>query len=161
MSKMSKSQSFVQFHQSLLNSLISQCKNQLSAAYLYKEPNNTDKASQLNTIHYDNLEQERAQILISKLETLAEDINAEDENQSLGEKTIELLVAHFPTLMPTVPRDLLWFFGGNCLHFMGEEEISYFQELEEEYFDADNTENYSELRAKASNISFITKNKIE
>jgi hypothetical protein len=30
-----------------------------------------------------------------------------------------------------VPRDLLWFFGGDCLHYMPDEEIGLFQELDE------------------------------
>ena len=32
---------------------------------------------------------------------------------------------------PTFPRQLLWFFGGDCLHFMSDEEIAQFQQLEE------------------------------
>ncbi|MFO1388052.1 PA2817 family protein [Cellvibrio sp.] len=41
------------------------------------------------------------------------------------------IVAVYPHLMPLVPRDLLWFFGGDCLHYMPDEEISVFQTLDE------------------------------
>ena len=41
-----------------------------------------------------------------------------------------LFVTH-PDFAPTLPRDLLWFLGGECLHFMPDEEIRLYQELEE------------------------------
>ena len=34
--------------------------------------------------------------------------------------------------MAILPRDLLWFFGGDCLHYMPDEEISLFQQLDEQ-----------------------------
>ena len=37
----------------------------------------------------------------------------------------------FPEFAPTFPRQLLWFFGGECLHYMAYEEIDQFQQLEE------------------------------
>jgi len=36
-----------------------------------------------------------------------------------------------------VPRDLLWFFGGDCLHFMPDDEIAVFQQLEERRYEAE------------------------
>jgi len=46
-----------------------------------------------------------------------------------------LLVARlfdtFPEFAPTFPRQLLWFFGGDCLHYMADEEITRFQQLDE------------------------------
>ena len=33
-----------------------------------------------------------------------------------------------------MPRDLLWFFGGDCLHFMPDDEIEMYQALEERRF---------------------------
>lgn len=32
---------------------------------------------------------------------------------------------------PTFPRELLWFLGGDCLHFMPDEEIAVYQQLED------------------------------
>jgi len=36
-----------------------------------------------------------------------------------------------------LPRDLLWFFGGDCLHFMPDEEIAFYQALDELRFSAE------------------------
>jgi hypothetical protein len=48
-----------------------------------------------------------------------------------GQQLFCQIVAAYPHLMPLVPRDLLWFFGGDCLHYMPDEEIRIFQELDE------------------------------
>lgn len=48
-----------------------------------------------------------------------------------GQQLFCRTVAAYPHLMPLVPRDLLWFFGGDCLHYMPDEEIRIFQELDE------------------------------
>lgn len=48
-----------------------------------------------------------------------------------GQQLFCRIVAAYPHLMPLVPRDLLWFFGGDCLHYMPDEEIRAFQELDE------------------------------
>ena len=48
-----------------------------------------------------------------------------------GQQLFCRIVAGYPHLMPLVPRDLLWFFGGDCLHYMPDEEISVFQQLDE------------------------------
>lgn len=41
------------------------------------------------------------------------------------------IFTHVPQLTPAIDRDLLWFFGGECLHFLTDEEISLFQQLDE------------------------------
>lgn len=48
-----------------------------------------------------------------------------------GQQLFCRIVAAYPHLMPLVPRDLLWFFGGDCLHYMPDEEIRIFQQLDE------------------------------
>ncbi|NQZ32107.1 MAG: dehydrogenase [Oceanospirillaceae bacterium] len=61
----------------------------------------------------------------------------------------------YPDLAPLLPRDLLWFFGGDCLHFMPDEEIVVFQRLDEMRHEAlsNNTDfNYPLERAKLLNL---------
>lgn len=45
---------------------------------------------------------------------------------------IARLFTTYPELAPAFPRQLLWFFGGDCLHYMPDEEIERFQLLEDE-----------------------------
>src|SRR6056297_1230822 len=48
-----------------------------------------------------------------------------------GPPLIHRLFTTYPEIAPLLPRQLLWFFGGDCLHFMPDDEIAQFQELEE------------------------------
>jgi len=36
-----------------------------------------------------------------------------------------------PQVAPLIDRELLWFFGGDCLHFLTDEEINQFQRQDE------------------------------
>lgn len=62
------------------------------------------------------------------------------------------VVGSYPHLMPLLYRDLLWFFGGDCLHFMPDEEIIVFQRLDEQREEAKEQQapfSYKEARAKS------------
>lgn len=62
------------------------------------------------------------------------------------------VVGSYPHLMPLLYRDLLWFFGGDCLHYMPDEEIAVFQHLDEQREDAKQQQvafSYKEARAKS------------
>lgn len=54
----------------------------------------------------------------------------------LGQDLISQIFHRYPQIAHLVPRDLLWFFGGDCLHFMPDEEIELFQRLDERRFQA-------------------------
>ncbi len=47
-----------------------------------------------------------------------------------GPALVERLFVTYPDFTPSFPRDLLWFLGGECLHFMPDSEISLYQELD-------------------------------
>ncbi len=53
-----------------------------------------------------------------------------------GQELLCKIVAGYPQLMHLLPRDLLWFFGGDCLHYMPDEEIKLFQLLDEQRHEA-------------------------
>ncbi|MFC0710180.1 PA2817 family protein [Azorhizophilus paspali] len=59
------------------------------------------------------------------------------EDRHLGQDMICQVFHRYPQIAHLVPRDLLWFFGGDCLHFMPDEEIALYQELDERRFDAE------------------------
>ena len=48
-----------------------------------------------------------------------------------GPALIFRLFETYPDFVPTFPRELLWFLGGECLHFMPDEEIAVFQQLDD------------------------------
>jgi len=61
------------------------------------------------------------------------------------------VVGAYSHLMPLLYRDLLWFFGGDCLHFMPDDEIAIFQRLDEQREEAKQQRvpfSYKEARAK-------------
>ena len=45
-----------------------------------------------------------------------------------GQALTSRLFTTYPDFAPLFPRALLWFFGGECLHFMAEEEIVAYQQ---------------------------------
>ena len=59
-----------------------------------------------------------------------------DENLYLGQDLICQIIHRYPQIAHLVPRDLLWFFGGDCLHYMPDEELQMFQALDERRYEA-------------------------
>ena len=48
-----------------------------------------------------------------------------------GPVLIARIFTTYPDIAPQLPRQLLWFFGGDCLHYMPDDEIDQFQQLED------------------------------
>lgn len=74
---------------------------------------------------------------------------------SRGPELIERLFTTYTEFAPTLPRELLWFFGGDCLHYMPDDEIAQFQQLEDMRLEAASrgeTFNLLEARAKLLNL---------
>ena len=59
------------------------------------------------------------------------------KSQYLGQDLMSQVILRYPQIAHLVPRDLLWFFGGDCLHFMPDEELDMYQALEERRFEAE------------------------
>ena len=53
-----------------------------------------------------------------------------------GPGLIALLFGSCPHLAPVFPRELLWFFGGDCLHYLSDTELEAFQILDEKRVEA-------------------------
>ena len=62
---------------------------------------------------------------------------APEEYAYLGQDLLSQIFSRYPQIAHRVPRDLLWFFGGDCLHFMPDEELDLYQALEERRFEAE------------------------
>jgi hypothetical protein len=68
------------------------------------------------------------------LRELADGFHALGESGDIYTLGPELVTRLFDThtdFAPTFPRELLWFFGGDCLHYMADEEIAQCQQLDE------------------------------
>ncbi|MGH1374671.1 MAG: PA2817 family protein [Cellvibrionaceae bacterium] len=120
---------YFQFHQSLLKNLYQLTEQTLDESHRSQED----------------------QTLIEQLAQLS---NANAINESfiaIGQQVICRIVAAYPHIAPQTPRDLFWLFGGDCLHYMPDEEIAKYQRLDELRFDAEdnNTEfDYEGERAR-------------
>ncbi|WP_202410214.1 PA2817 family protein [Pseudomaricurvus sp. HS19] len=122
------SKTFFQFQQLLLQGLLDAASQQLPEEHRSEDD----------------------QALIDTLATLAQSESQSEEFRSSGQWAITRIVSAYPALTPQLPRDLFWLFGGECLHYMPDDEIERFQQLDERRFAAgdDNTEfDYEKERA--------------
>ena len=53
-----------------------------------------------------------------------------------GPALVSRLFVTYPDFAPTFPREILWFLGGDCLHYMPDDEIATWQQLDELRHDA-------------------------
>jgi len=51
------------------------------------------------------------------------------ESQYLGQDILTQVISRYPQIAHLIPRDLLWFFAGDCLHYLSDEEIDLYQAL--------------------------------
>ena len=69
-----------------------------------------------------------------------------------GQLFVEGIIANYPLVTPALNRDILWLLGGNCMHFLSDEEIQHYQVLEDLLYDAqqnNETLTFQEAKAKA------------
>ena len=59
------------------------------------------------------------------------------QSQYLGQDLMCQVIQRYPQIAHLVPRDLLWFFAGDCLHYLPDEEIDLYQALEERRYEAE------------------------
>ena len=74
---------------------------------------------------------------LASFEKLIKDMVHLDPNHVFsGQKLVTLQIAKYPDLTECWARDLLWYFGGDCLHYMPDDEIEKFQLIDEARFEA-------------------------
>lgn len=109
------STAYFQFHQSLLNNLYQLTDQTLEQSHRTQED----------------------QILVEQLEQLSKATAIDEDFIAIGQQAICRIVAAYPHIAPQTPRDLFWLFGGDCLHYMPDEEIAKYQYLDEQRFEAE------------------------
>jgi hypothetical protein len=89
--------------------------------------------------------------LMAMLNQLRSDYGKTEHYIALGQQIINHIIAHYPAITPLMHRDLLWHVAGDCLHFLSDEEMQRYQDLEERYYElsqSDEQVSYSNLRAQ-------------
>ncbi|RDL45911.1 hypothetical protein DN730_02345 [Marinomonas piezotolerans] len=56
-----------------------------------------------------------------------------------AQELIARFIRCYPNLVPLMRRELLYFVGGECLHFLGDEELAFYQSIDEQLFDLEST----------------------
>ncbi len=89
---------------------------------------------------------------IASFKTLIEDFESgTGDVRHDGEDLLVRAFRMYPDLAHLIARDLLWYFGGSCLHNMPDDEIEKFQRLDEMSFEAEeNGEEFDYLEARAN-----------
>lgn len=91
------------------------------------------KQPPFNSTEMDSLDQD----FLEQLVRLAKAVEAKDtDSHFLGQDIVTRLIRNYAHLAPLLDRELLWFFGGDCLHFMPDEEIAMYQTLDDLSYDA-------------------------
>lgn len=111
---MSQTSSYHQYFQDQLNALLENCKSRLFVEEAISEDDQT---------------------LLDQLLQLCSHTDHDDDYYQLGQAVIGKIIAHYPALTPLVSRDLFWYFGGDCLHHMSDDEIASYQVLDDLIYD--------------------------
>ncbi|GAA0789169.1 PA2817 family protein [Marinobacterium sediminicola] len=95
-----------------------------------------------NLMQQDTFKGDKADpVNLEFLDQFAELVEAYDTHQpaafDLGQDLMVRFVRVYPQYVHLVARDLFWLFGGECLHFMSDEEIQQFQQLDEALAEAE------------------------
>lgn len=53
----------------------------------------------------------------------------------------------YPNLVPLMHRELLYFIGGECLHYMGDEELEFYQRIDEQLYELEQSNSEFDIAA--------------
>ncbi|MBB3168734.1 PA2817 family protein [Simiduia aestuariiviva] len=127
---MSQPTTYLQHHIALINELISVAEKLLA----------------MNT-----LREPQQEALYEQLQQLAK-ADADEDFYVLGQSILVKIVAAWPQLTPNISRDLFWFFGGDCLQYMPDEEIANYQALDEARHVADSADQPFDIATEKAKI---------
>lgn len=81
--------------------------------------------------------EESSILFLERFEELVTQLVAGDQDALYnGQDIMCQIISRYPQIAHMIPRDLLWYFGGDCLHFMPDEEIAQYQLLDEHLAEA-------------------------
>ncbi len=89
------------------------------------------------TVLMAQVPEESNELFLERFEELIGQLEAGDQDALYsGQEIICQVISRYPQVAHLIPRDLLWYFGGDCLHFMPDEEIAQYQLLDEHMAEA-------------------------
>ncbi len=89
------------------------------------------------TVLMAQVPEESNELFLERFEELITQLEAGDQDALYsGQEIICQVISRYPQVAHLIPRDLLWYFGGDCLHFMPDEEIVQYQLLDEHMAEA-------------------------
>lgn len=124
-------QSRIEYYRQLVTQLQQQC-----LAIVPNHPGHTEESNQQ---------------LLDDLQAVLADFGHGPDYIELAGQILQRIISHYPDITPVMHRDLLWFCGGQCLHYLGDEEMDRYQLLEDRYFEkaaAEPNTRYRDLRAQ-------------
>ena len=81
--------------------------------------------------------EESSILFLERFEELVAQLEAGDHDALYnGQEILCQVITRYPQAAHMIPRDLLWYFGGDCLHYMPDEEIAQYQLLDEHQAEA-------------------------
>lgn len=80
---------------------------------------------------------EQDHAFLSRLQTLSHQSVVDEDFFAEGQTLLCQIVASYPHLTPSIPRDLLWYFSGDCMHFLSDEEIDQYTQIDELRYEAE------------------------
>ena len=70
--------------------------------------------------------------LVAAIEALIHTLQQADSDYALdGQTLVSKIKQHYPELDEALDSELLWFFAGDCLHWLQDEELTLYQRLDE------------------------------
>lgn len=115
------------YQQTLVHELIRVLK-QIEPFHSLLDPSN-------NPINAEHIEAEQEQHpalnYLNALDALANHTSRDEAYYEQGQMLLCQLVTHYPQATHLAHRDLFWHFAGECLHYLSDEEITAYQEMEE------------------------------
>ncbi|HYQ38154.1 MAG TPA: PA2817 family protein [Pseudomonas sp.] len=86
----------------------------------------------------DQVPEENHALFLERFDELLDELPRQTEDAIYqGQELMAQVFHRYPQIAHLVPRDLLWFFGGDCLHYMPDDEIALYQQLDERRFAAE------------------------
>ena len=114
---MNQSANRFEYHQILIREISNHCQSQ--PPFAEENGSETDK------------------VFIEKLKALANATSTNEDYFFIGQQLIVQIVGNYPHITPLVSRDLFWYFGGDCLHFMSDEEIHFYNQIDEMIYESE------------------------